>query len=48
MSKLIPSEEYNRKPLTRLLRWINGEADPFTDSMEVKEQSEDVTAASAR
>ena len=39
MSKLIPSEEYNKKPLTRLLRWVSGETDPFTDSMEVKEHS---------
>ena len=40
MSKLIPSEEYNKKPLTRLLRWIKGETDPFSDSMEVKKQHE--------
>ena len=40
MSKFIPSEEYNKKPLTRLLRWVSGETDPFTDSMEVKEHHE--------
>lgn len=34
MSKPIPEEEYNKKPLTRLLRWIGGETDPFSDVME--------------
>lgn len=40
MSKKIPVEEYNKKPLTRLLRWINGENDPFLESMEIKEPEE--------
>ncbi|MBQ8831406.1 MAG: hypothetical protein IJ017_07380 [Oscillospiraceae bacterium] len=40
MSRLIPTEEYNKKPLTRLSRWIKGETDPFSESMEVKKHSD--------
>ncbi|MBQ9858244.1 MAG: hypothetical protein IJO77_04510 [Oscillospiraceae bacterium] len=42
MSKLIPTEEYNKKPLTKLSRWINGETDPFSDSMEFKKHHENL------
>lgn len=38
MSKPIPQEEYNKKPLTRLLRWISGETDPYLEVMEIREQ----------
>lgn len=38
MSKPIPEEEYNKKPLTRLIQWVKGEADPFQDTMETKKQ----------
>ena len=37
MSKPIDREEYNKKPLTRLLRWINGEIDPYQEAMETRE-----------
>jgi len=40
MSKPIPEEEYSKKPLTRLLRWIGGDADPFCDNMETHRQQE--------
>ena len=36
MSKPIPQEEYNKKPLTRLMRWIGGEIDPFLETMETQ------------
>lgn len=38
MSKPIPEEEYNKKPLTRLMRWINGDIDPFLENMETRQQ----------
>ena len=41
MSKFIPEEEYNKKPLTKILRWIKGETDPFTQNMEMNRQKED-------
>lgn len=40
MSKPIPQEEYNKKPLTRLLQWIGGDIDPFMENMEVRPQRE--------
>lgn len=40
MSRPIPEEEYNRKPLTRLLQWIQGERDPYLNNMEIHEQQE--------
>ena len=40
MSKPVPEEQYNKKPLSRLLRWINGEIDPFQENMEVRQQHE--------
>ena len=40
MSKPIPQEEYNRKPLTRLLQWISGDIDPFLETMETRQQQE--------
>ena len=40
MSKPIPQEEYESKPLTRLLRWISGDIDPFLDNMETRQQHE--------
>ena len=36
MSKPIPEEEYSKKPLTRLIQWIGGKADPYQDNMETK------------
>ena len=41
MSKPIPQEEYNKKPMTRLMRWIKGEIDPYMDVMETREQPVD-------
>ena len=38
MSKPIPEEEYSKKPLTRLIRWIGGKADLYQDNMETQEQ----------
>lgn len=40
MSKPIPEEEYNKKPLTRLLQWISGERDPYQDNMEIQVQED--------
>ena len=40
MSKPIPQEEYNRKPLTRLMQWVGGDIDPFMENMEVRPQRE--------
>ena len=40
MSKPIPKEEYNKKPLTRLMRWINGEIDPYLETMETRQQQD--------
>ena len=37
MSKRIPEEIYNNKPLSRLIQWVNGDIDPFTEQMEVRE-----------
>ena len=38
MSKPIPQEEYNKKPLTRLLQWVRGEIDPYQEAMETRQQ----------
>ena len=38
MSKLIPEEEYGRKPLTKVIRWAKGEADPLLGNVEAQEQ----------
>ena len=38
MSKPIPREEYNKKPLTRLMQWVSGEIDPFLENMETRQQ----------
>ncbi len=40
MSKLIPEEEYGKRPLTRLIRWIRGDIDPFCETMETHRQKE--------
>lgn len=40
MSKPIPQEEYNKKPLTRLMRWVRGEIDPFLETMETRVQQD--------
>lgn len=40
MSKPIPNEEYRKKPLSRLLQWINGDADTFLDNIEIRKQRE--------
>jgi len=36
MSKPIPEEEYNRKPLTPVIRWVMGEADPYLGNVEMR------------
>ena len=36
MSKPISETEYNKKPLTRLMKWVSGEIDPFQESMELQ------------
>ena len=36
MSRPIPEEEYNRKPLTPIIRWIMGEADPYLGNVEMR------------
>ena len=41
MSKPIPQEAYNKKPLTRLMRWIKGEIDPYLEVMETGEQQDE-------
>ena len=38
MSKPIPEEEYGKKPLTKVIRWAKGEADPYLGNIEVREQ----------
>ena len=38
MSKPIPEEEYNQKPLTRLMQWVSGDIDPFLENMETHKQ----------
>lgn len=40
MSKPIPLEEYNKKPLTRLMRWVAGEIDLYLENMEIRQQHE--------
>ena len=40
MSKPIPQEEYNKKPLTRLMQWISGDIDPYMENMEIRHQRE--------
>ena len=40
MSKPIPKEEYEKKPLTRLIQWVKGEVDPFRENMETREQED--------
>ena len=37
MSKPIDQEAYNKKPLTRLMRWVKGEIDPYLEVMETRE-----------
>ena len=38
MSKPIPEEEYNAKPLTKVIQWARGETDPYLGNMESQEQ----------
>ena len=40
MSKPIPEEVYNGKPLSKVIRWSKGEADPYLGNIEVREQQE--------
>ena len=40
MSKPIPQEEYNKKPLTRLMQWVGGEIDPYQENMEIRKHAE--------
>ena len=37
MSRRIPEEEYGKKPLSQLIRWVSGEADPLLGDLEVHE-----------
>ena len=39
MSKPIPEEEYARKPLSKVIRWAKGEADPYLGNVEIREQT---------
>ena len=41
MSKPVPQEEYNKKPLTRLMQWVGGEIDPYMEAMETGKQQDD-------
>ena len=38
MSKPIPEKEYGRKPLTKVIRWAKGEADPYLGNIETHRQ----------
>ncbi len=38
MSKPIPEEEYRKKRLTHLIRWVKGEADPYLGNVELTRQ----------
>lgn len=38
MSKPIPEEEYNKKPLTKVIQWAKGETDLYLGNMESQEQ----------
>lgn len=40
MSKPIPEEEYSAKPLSKLIQWAKGEADPYLGNIEVQRQHE--------
>ena len=40
MSKPIEEEVYNKKPLTRLMKWMGGEIDPLLEIMETRELSD--------
>ena len=40
MSKPIPEEEYNKKPLTKLIQWVKGEQDPYLGNLETRPQQE--------
>jgi len=40
MSKPIPEAEYNRKPLSQVIQWARGEADPYLGNVETREQNE--------
>ena len=41
MSKPIPQEEYNKKPLTQVLQWIQGDADLYQNAMELRKPREE-------
>ena len=41
MSKPISQEEYNQKPLTKVLQWIQGDADLYQNAMELRKPQED-------
>ena len=38
MSRPIPEAEYNKKPLSKVIRWAKGQADPYIDNIEVVPQ----------
>lgn len=38
MSKPIPEEEYGRRPLTKVIRWVLGQQDPYLGNVESHEQ----------
>ena len=42
MSKRIPEEEYGRKPLSKVIRWARGEADPYLGNVETHRQKKAV------
>jgi len=42
MSKPIPEKEYNKKLLTQLMQWANGETDPYLGNVETRKPQESV------
>ncbi len=40
MSRPIPEEEYNKKALTWLNKWVKGESDPYLGNLEIRKQEE--------
>ena len=40
MSKPIPEEEYRKKPLSRFIGWVLGDADPYLGNVEMHRQEE--------
>lgn len=40
MSKPIPDEEYRKKPLSRFIQWVLGDADPYLGNVELRRSPE--------